>query len=132
MATKNQAYDHPAYLAGLTVPTGQVNGASGVSTKFTAFTSLTVKSVTLYPTTAGTSSDNMMIMKLSGTTTTTTTYGTFGSGGAVFQNLTPAVATNQVSAIQGDVLWLQKGADATGTYVGALELVVAPLANITV
>lgn len=130
MATKNMGYDSPVYQAVMGLPTGQMNGASGVSTKYAAFTALTIKSVTLQATTAGTASDNVMVMKVSGTATTTTTYGTNGSG-STGGNFTPALAANQVSCLQNDIFFVQKGAEATGTYVGMIEYVVNPLANVT-
>lgn len=135
MATKSMSYDHPAYTAVYAVPTGQMNGASGTSTKMAAWSALTVKSVTLAATTVNTSADvvNLLVVRTgagTNTTTSTTAYGTFGSG-AFSANFTPALATNQVALNQGDTWWVQKGADATGTYVGMVELVTTPLANVT-
>ena len=91
MAQKQQAYDHPLYLAVLPVATGQVNGSAGTSTKFAAFLDMKIKAITLRATTAGTSADVVNIVSVSGTTTTTTAYGTInakagangGDGGVV-------------------------------------------------
>lgn len=127
MTTKSMGYDHPAYQAVLPIPTGQINGNGGASGKFAAFTSMLLKSVTLKATTVGTSVDTMYLYAISGTTTTTNTLGTIGSGGS-FVNLP---LTTPQSLIQGDHFWVQKGTDATGTYVGAIESVIAPLANVT-
>lgn len=136
MATKSMSYDHPAYTTVRSLPTGQMNGASGTSTKFAAFTAETIKSVTLGATTVNTSADvvNILVVRNgAGTNTTTNTqaYGTMGSG-AFFGNFTPAAASSQIALNQGDVWWVQKGADATGTYVGEVELVTQPLANVTI
>jgi hypothetical protein len=133
MATKNMGYDHPAYLAVLPLATGQMTGSGGVSTKYAAFTAMSIKSLTVSAalgTSTATSADALYIVKISGTATTTATYGTIGSGVA-FINVAPAVATNQMSLVQGDVFWAQKGTDASGTYAGAIEAVITPLANVT-
>lgn len=133
MAQKQQAYDHPMYLAVLPVATGQINGSAGTSTKFAAFLDMKIKSITLRATTAGTSADVVNIVSVSGTTTTTTAYGTIGSGAATTGvNLTPSAATSQVSLSQGDLWYVQKGTDATATFVGMVEAVVNPSANPTV
>lgn len=134
MATKSMAYDHPAYTTVRTIGTGQLNGSGGVGTKYAAFTNEIVKSVTLGATTVNTSADGVVVIAVrngagTNTTTNTTTYGTMGSG-AFFGNFAATVA-NQVSLNQGDVWWVQKGTDATGTYVGEVELVTGPLANVT-
>lgn len=132
MATKQQAYDHPLYQAVGSTPTGQMNGSAGTSTKFAAFLDMKIKSITLRATTAGTSADVVSLVNVSGTTTTTTAYGTIGSGAATTGvNLTPSAATSQVSLSQGDLWYVQKGTDATATYVGAVEYVINPSANPT-
>jgi hypothetical protein len=133
MAQKQQAYDHPMYLAVLPVATGQVNGNAGTSTKFAAFLDMKIKSIALRATTAGTSADVVNIVQVSGTTTTTTAYGTIGSGAATSGvSLTPATAASQVSVSQGDLWYVQKGTDATATYVGMVEAVINPSANPTI
>jgi hypothetical protein len=129
------AYDHPAYTAVRGYPTGQLNGSAGVSTKYAAFTTEIIKSVTLAATTINTSADvvNVLVVRTgagTNTTTTTTAYGTMGSA-AFFGNFTPAAAS-QVTVNQGDTWWVQKGTDATGTYVGSVEVVTSPLANVTI
>jgi hypothetical protein len=136
MTTKNQAYDHPAYQAVLAVPSGNLTGSGGTGTKYAAFTALQIKSITLAATVLSTSADVINIVKITGTggtntTTTTTAYGTMGSA-AYFGNFTPTAAASQVSLQQGDQWWVQKGTDATTTQVGMVELVIIPLANITV
>ena len=132
MAQKQQAYDHPLYLAVLPVGTGVITGAAGQSTKFAAFLDMKIKSVTLRSTTAGTSADTVNIVSVSGTTTTTTAYGTATTTSAnLGQNFTPASPTSQVSLAQGDLWYVQKGTDATVSYVGMVECVVNPSANPT-
>jgi hypothetical protein len=136
MTVKSQVYDHPAYLAVYPISLGQLNGAAGITTKQAAFTAQIVKSVTLASTTLGTGTDTISIVKVTGlngtnTTTSTTNYGTSGSG-AYLGNFTPALASNQVTLQQGDLWWVQKGTDATATYIAQAELLLAPLANLTV
>lgn len=121
-------YDHPSYTVVREMSVGTVTGASGsAGTKFSAFTAKLVKSVTLRPTTAGTSNDVPNFLSITGTTTTTTAIGTFGSGATAFQNAPLNIALNQ-----GDLYWVQKGTDATVVYVGELEVVTQPLAPVTV
>lgn len=135
MAQKSQSYDHPAYevVAGQLAATTTLTGASTAGIKYVAWTNLIIKAFTGLITTAGTSNDVVSIVKVSGTTTTTTAYGTTGSGGTGVVSLTPALAANQVTTLQGDMYWAQKGTDATGTYTGAmLELVVQPGAPFTI
>lgn len=128
MATTNMSYDHPAYTAVYGLPTGQINGNAGASTKFAAFTSMLIKSVTLKPTTAGSSNDVFSFVQISGTTTTTANLGTFGSAATAFQNL---VSTSAIVLAQGDTGYVQKGTDSTGTYVGMIEYKIQPFANVT-
>lgn len=132
MAQKQLAYDDATYLAIQGCPTGQINGSAGQSTKFAAFLDMKIKSVTLRSTTAGTSADVINIVAVSGTTTTTTAYGTATSTSAnLGQNFTPALPASQVSVSQGDLWYVQKGTDATATYVGMVEYTVNPSANPT-
>lgn len=128
MATKSMAYDHPAYTAVYSDHTGQLSGSAGVGTKAAAFTNLLIKSITLKPTTAGTSNDVFSFLSISGTTTTTTALCTFGSGVTTFTNV--ALTTNN-NLLQGDTWWVQKGTDATGTYIGMFEWTIVPGANVT-
>lgn len=128
MATKNMSYDHPAYTSVGSLTTGNLTGASGAGQKYAAFTSMLIKSITLKPTTAGTSADAASFLQISGTATTTTALNTFGSGATGFVN---TVLTTNSLMIQGDTFWVQKGTDATGVQVGMIEYVVQPLANVT-
>lgn len=135
MATKSMAYDHAAYTSVDTLGTGQLNGSGGAGTKYAAYTAMIIKSVTLGATTVSTSADGVVVIAVrngagTNTTTNTTTYGTMGSG-AFFGNFTPSTVAGQVALNQGDVWWVQKGTDATGTYVGQVEYVTTPLANVT-
>jgi hypothetical protein len=135
MTVKSQVYDHPAYQAVLPLPSGNLTGNNGVGTKYAAFTAMQIKSITIAATVLTTTADVINLVRITGTggtntTTTTNIYGTMGSG-AYFGNFTPAAASSQISLNQGDQFWVQKGADATGTYVGMIESVIVPLSNLT-
>lgn len=130
MATKNMAYDHPAYQAVVAHQTGNLTGSGGTGTKFVAWSSVIAKSVTVKPTTAGTSNDIVNIVTIIGTSTTTTALTTIGSGATTSTNVAvPGTASATLN--QGDQMWVQKGTDATLVMLGAIEHVVVPLANVT-
>jgi len=129
MATKSMAYDHPAYEAVINKDFAIAAGSGAASVpKFVAFTSKIVKSVTLKPTTAGTSNDIASLIQISGTTTTTTALATIGSGVTTFTQV--ALASNTAIA-QGDTYYIVKGTDATLALAGELEEVIAPGATVT-
>jgi hypothetical protein len=129
MATKNMAYDHPAYTSVHNDSFAIASGSGSQSVpKFIAYTSMIVKSVTLKPTTASTSADVASLIQISGTTTTTYGLGTTGSAATVFSNYLPGSAAN---LIQGDTYYVVKGTDATLVLAGVIETVVTPLANVT-
>src|SRR5215831_4207833 len=112
MATKNFAYDHPAYVAVASKDFAIAAGSGSASVpKFVAFTGLIAKSVTLKPMASGTSNDISSFIVISGTTTTTTALATIGSGVTTFTNVAlPSTATN---LLQGDTFYVVKGTDAT-------------------
>ena len=125
MATKNMAYDHPAYLTPYVLG-GRLSGAAG-SFKFAAFSALLVKSHTVAMRTVGTSAaDAITAFKISGTTTTTQIIGTMVG--------TSIASTNVVGTMtlaQGDVLEITKGTDATDDLAYTVEMVLVPGSNIT-
>lgn len=125
MATESMRYDHPAYQAVLTA--GGALSGNGGAYRFAAFTDLLVKSVTIKPTTAGTSDDTVTAYKLSGTTTTTQVLTTYGSAATVGTNV-----VGTFTLAQGDALSIVKGTDATGVMAVGVELAVVPGANVTV
>ena len=137
MATKSFAYDHPAYTGVRNLPvigiTAGLSGSAGAGIKYCSFTSQMVKSVTLKPTTAGTSNDVVSLLQISGTTTTTTALATIGSGATTFLNVAPASGTSSLGAamIQGDTYYVQKGTDATLVLIGEIEVVTTPASNVT-
>lgn len=125
MATKDMGYDHPAYLAVL--PLGGAISGSGGALRFAAFTDTLIKSVTVKPTTAGTSNDTVTAFKLSGTTTTTQVLTTYGSAVATHTNV-----VSTLTLALGDSLSIVKGTDATGVMSVGVEMVLVPGADVTV
>lgn len=153
MATKNLAYDNPAYLAVLPIPltgsaTATITGASTASAKFAAFTGMIVKSFTLSATTVGTSSvasNSVTAYKISnnGTTavnTSTTTYaltatgipGPNGTAVTTAAYVVNAIPAAPISLAQGDLLYVTKGTDATEVVSVVAEALIQPFANVTV
>lgn len=132
MATKSMGYDNPTYVAVGEDQAGAIAAGSGAAqaNKFVAFTQLILKSVTARVNAAGTSNDVMSLVQISGTTTTTTALGTTGSGATGFVNyIVPSTAGNMS---QGDAYYVQKGTDATLSYLAvSVERTVTPLANVT-
>jgi len=118
------AYDHPAYEA--VMPWGGLITGSGGAIRFAAYTDMLVKSVTVKPTTAGTSNDTVTAFKLSGTTTTTQVLTTHGSAATTGTNV---VCT--LTLAQGDALSIVKGTDATGVMAIGAELALIPGASVT-
>lgn len=128
MATKNMAYDHPAYTAVYPVSLGvNAAGASAVlSGRFSAFTSTLVKSLTAAIVTAGTSTTHIIrsLVYRGGTSTDTAVLATMGSSG--FVNV-----VSTLTLTQGDSLSLLLGSDATQVVQGGAEVVYIPGANVT-
>lgn len=128
MATKNMAYDHPAYLTPYVFSGNSVVGANGVTQKFAAFTAMKIMSVTYASNTAGTSATQPLVYSKSGTATATTTPTSYGSAATAAINY--AFAT-PISLAQGDQFWLAHGTDATISLSAAFETLVLPGANVT-
>lgn len=138
MSSKSMAYDHPAYQAVTTKPLAIAAGSGAASEKFVAFTAKLIKSVTLKPTTAGTSNDVQSLIQISGTTTTTTALSTIGSAATASVQTQPSAALNQAGTpylgnplAAGDTYYVVKGTDGTLVLAGELEEVLLPGANVT-
>ena len=129
MATKNQAYDHPAYVTPFVFSGATTVGANGTTPKFAAFTALQIKAALCAPNIASTAAGSQPLMyTVSGTTTTTTTLTALTSGAR-------AVLTNQlataVTLVQGDQFYVTHGTDATAQLAVAFECYAVPGANLT-
>ncbi len=128
MATRNMAYDHPAY----TVPgvwSGVVlAGASTLGPRFVAHANLTLKAVhyttAVIGTGAATDAKTLFILPQG---TATTTVALFTTTAAIYS--TRALATNTMA--RGDIAYLAKGTDATEVGAFSIEWTVNPGADFT-
>jgi len=131
MATRNFAYDHPAYLVPVAYAApANAAGASAV-TRFVAHADMIAKQIVTRIFTAGTSTTSAAatVYKVSGTTTT--------SIGAIVQTLLTANAFSEnalsnAALTKGDEIRITNGTDATVVMAHTLEAVVTPGANFTV
>lgn len=133
MATKNMAYDHPAYLVPITFTSVTSAGAAGVGGKFIAFTTMLMKSATIQVQTAGTTTaaagNDYTFFKVNGTTTTSVGYsGNLGTTVA-FTAGTNVALTGTLSI--GEMLCAKHGTDATQVAAIGYELLLSPGANVT-
>ena len=129
MATKTQAYDHPAYISPHVWSGSTAVGANGVSPKFAAFTALQIKAVCMTPNIASTAAGSQpLLYSMSGTVTATNTLTVLTSGARAV--LTNALAT-AVTLAQGDQFYVTHGTDATGSVSVAFECYLTPGANLT-
>ncbi|MDI3349077.1 hypothetical protein PIGBHMHK_00642 [Mycoplasmopsis arginini] len=129
MATKNMAYDSPAYLTPVIYSGVTVAGAAGVSPKFAAFTAQKIMSVTLGVFVASTAAGSQpLLYTKSGTATATTTLTALTSASTAAINNAPATP---VALAQGDQFWVTHGTDATAVLAVAIETLVIPGANVT-
>lgn len=129
MATKNQAYDHPAYVTPYVFSGSTTAGANGTTTKFAAFTAMQIKSVTTAPNVASTAAGSQpLLYTVSGTTTATSTLTVLTSAARTARN--DALST-AVTLAQGDQFYVTHGTDATAVLSVAVECYVTPGANLT-
>ena len=120
MAKKDMAYNHPAYIVREQL-NGSINGSGGAA-RFAAFTTLRAKSLTLKPSTAGTSNDIGNAIVVDGTTTTTLATWTFGSGATTGTNVTLSTAATHGTWGTNGFLAVTKGTDATQVLQVAVEV----------
>ena len=129
MATKSQAYDHPAYQVPYIFSGATTVGANGATTKFAAFTAMQIKAVTYAPNIASTAAGSQPLMyTVSGTTTATSTLTALTSASRASLNTALATA---VTLAQGDQVYVTHGTDATAQLAVAIECYLTPGANLT-
>lgn len=129
MATKQLAYDHPAYLTPYIFSGNTTVGANGISQKFAAFTAMKIRACLTSPTIASTAAGSQpLLYSISGTTTATTTLTALTS--AARTPLLNALATHLTLA-QGDQFYVTHGTDATASLSVAIEAYVTPGAVLT-
>lgn len=127
MATKSMRYDHPAYIARLTV-----GGELGQSARFSfaAFTTMILKSVQFASSVAYATANTIVLYKVSALDTSTATLGTATMSTAM-TNYPSIASTTTFSA--GDCLAAVSGAsDSTGKAAVGVEFHLQPGASVTV
>lgn len=129
MATRNMAYDHPAYTAVHGWGGSLLAGAAAVSQRFIAHANLQLKAINFTTVTVGTGAatdaKTLFIIR-AGTSTETTAL--FTTTAAIYStNL-----TNTNTLARGDVVYFSKGTDATEVGAIGIEYVIVPGANVTV
>lgn len=128
--TKSMSYDHPAYRTLVHMGGANTAGANSVQARFAAVTDMIAKSFTATVITAGTGTGNatLALVKVLGTATSTL-------GSVTMSTSAAGVSTNVLctasSISEGEVVWVQGGADATGVWATGIELLVTPGANLT-
>lgn len=128
MAKKSMAYDHGVYTGRETL-NGSLSGSGGAA-RFAAFTTFRAKSLTVKPSTAGTSNDAGSAVLVDGTTTTTLATFTFGSAGTAGTNITLSTAATHGTWGTNGWLTVVKGTDATGVLQIAVETEVVAGADV--
>ena len=140
--TKNMAYDNPAYIAVLPIALGGGSGAT-TTTKFNVWTTMLLKSVTITPTVAGTSTNAVFsLVRVSDTraaagtdtialSTTTTLLATFTNLQSVAKNVVTGTTTTMSTFTAGDTFWIAQATDATINFTASAEMVILPGAGVT-
>lgn len=139
--TKQQAYDHPAYITPIVVPLGPGGTlASGGQSKFVAFTGMIAKSATIAVNVAGTNTSTVSIIKITAAGTATSTLASIFIGTGVVTGTSIGTSAGQnaymslgtTTLAQGDQLALLNGIDLTLQLGCTVEAYVVPGANLTV
>ena len=131
MATKNMAYDHPAYLAVGVAPLGTAGAGSGAaSQRWVAPFAITLKALQFTTITVGTGAatdaKSLFIVRRG---TATTTIALFTTTAAIYSTNVTSISTAAVAA--GDALYLGKGTDATEVCAASVEYVIPPGGDVT-
>ena len=140
--SKSMAYNNAAYVAVLPVLLGNATGANSTS-RFAVFTTMLLKSVTISPVVAGTSTNAVFsLVRVSGTaastatdttalSTTTTLLATFTNGQLLPKNVYTGTSTTISTYTAGDVIWVAQATDATIQFAATAEFVLNPGASVT-
>ncbi len=139
--TKSQAYDHAAYITPVEVSLGG-NGtmASGAISRYTAFTNMILKTAVLSVGVAGTNTSTVAIIRVTAAGTATSTLASVIIGTGVVSGTSIGTAAGQyavmglgtTTVLQGDVVGLLNGIDATAQLSVGIEAYIVPGANLTV
>jgi hypothetical protein len=140
--TKNMAYDNPAYVAVLPIALGGGAGATS-TTRFNVWTTMLLKSVTINPGVAGTSTNAVFsLVRISDTraaagtdtialSTTTTLLATFTNLQSVAKNINTGTSTTMSTFTAGDIFWIAQATDATINFTASAEMVILPGASVS-
>jgi hypothetical protein len=130
MATRNFAYDHPAYLIAEKMSGAAPAGANS-NVRFVAHADMQLKALLSRVGVVGTTAGALthILYKVSGTATTAIATNTLvGTTTSTFSE----VALSNAALTRGDELRILNGTDATQVTVHCVEAVVTPGANLTV
>lgn len=133
MATKNFAYDHPAYLVPQTLGPLSIAAAASSSAKFPVWTTMLLKSVQISSTASGTgaATDAFLLQRVQ----LDPTLGTATTSVAALTTNTAAMYSKNIQGTwtftQGEFIQVSKGTDATSQYNVTLECYISPGANVT-
>jgi hypothetical protein len=142
-STKQQAYDHPVYLAVLpySFATGTAPASTTITNKFVAFTSTIIKSVQLTQVFAETNTNTVSVYKVAvaGTTTSTVAQVIMGTNLAqtatimgTAQGQTGNFSLGTTTLLQGDYIGFITGTDVSISVAVSIEAYLVPGANVTV
>lgn len=129
----SMAYDDPVYRGRIMSPSVNAAGASAVHGRFAAFANMLAKSMTVYTVTAGTGTGNgtVSLCRIATGGTAITTLGSVVMGtSSIGVGTNVAIAAASQTITQLDEVYIQNGADATGVWAVAVELVITPGANV--
>lgn len=129
MAKIDQAYDHPVYRVREAL-TATLAAGSGSVARFAAFTTMRAKSITILPSTAGTSADTTIVRAIDGTTTTALATITITSGQTSGTNVELSTAATHGTFGTNGQLTITKGTDATVVLNVAVEAEIVSGASI--
>lgn len=128
-------YNDPNYTSRNSEAMGEAGGGATTQyAKFCAFTASIAYAAQMTVTVAGTAAGHLFsVLKITSTTTSTLATGTLGTGAAgTTKNVELSTTGGGVPLLQGDILSVVTGADATGKAAIVYETSLAPLAPVTV
>lgn len=132
MATKNMAYDHPAYLVPQQVA-GTIGATASAQFKFPVWTTMVLKSVQISNIVAGTgaATDAFVLQRIQGDPTLGTATTSLAQLGTNTANFSSRNVTGTYTFTAGELVSVMKGTDATSQYAVNLEMYLSPGANVT-
>jgi tetraacyldisaccharide-1-P 4'-kinase len=121
---KQLGYDHDVYQTPIILAGNTTVGANGVSQKFAAFTAMQLRACAVRPNVATTAAGSQpLLYTISGTATATTTLSALTSAAITVQSNVLATA---VSLVQGDIVYVTHGTDATASLSFGIECYPTP------